>query len=103
MMIPKPRTARSRRYRNYVSGQDCVGCLKNGPSDPHHLESGAMGMQKSDYILVPLCRKCHTLYHSKGQRWFEDSFGVNLYRQALFCLERYITEELNIQEIEDER
>jgi hypothetical protein len=63
----KPDPRRQDEHRRWVKLLPCLGCGKRPPSDPAHLRfneadpkfKGAMGLQPPDWLLVPLCRKCH--------------------------------------------
>lgn len=58
---------RSRNHLSRVRGRPCCICGAPAPSDPHHF-AGAAGtaLKCSDYLTVPLCRKHHDEFHSKG-------------------------------------
>lgn len=38
----------------------CMCCGMKPPSDPHHAGRRGVGQKCSDFLAVPLCRKCHT-------------------------------------------
>lgn len=57
----------SRERVAWVQAQPCIACNRI-PSENAHTRSGGTG-RKADYTqIVPLCRPCHTLQHSKGWR-----------------------------------
>jgi len=41
-----------------------------------------MGMKVGDDKAAPLCGEAHEIVHRKGQRWFEEHFGVDLEKIA---------------------
>lgn len=55
---PKP-PLRSGAYLAWVRTHACVGCLRPGPSDAHHVGREGMGQKVHDFRCVPLCRICH--------------------------------------------
>lgn len=58
-------------YLAFVRNQTCCSCGVDGPAtkegrlDPHHFMEGYGGtaLKVSDYLTVPLCRKCHDHFH----------------------------------------
>lgn len=68
MMFPKRKPYRNKTYLDYVRAHACCACLASPPSDPHHFMEGGggMGTKCDDTFTVPLCRTCHTEWHSKG-------------------------------------
>ena len=90
MLFPKPlkkqKQKRNREvdldYVRWVCGWECCVPVCGGyPVQAHHakLKSG-LG---SDRSCVPLCFRCHVLYHTKfaSIESFEKEFGVNLLDQ----------------------
>lgn len=66
MQYPKPKRYQNEAYLDYVRSQPCCSCLKNAPSDPHHISwiDGTRGDGTADdTFCVPMCRICHTLEH----------------------------------------
>lgn len=75
-MLKQPRY-RDRKYLNWVRTLNCIGCnavstpdYPNDPDHVNHLLHGIKAGKAPDNQVVPLCRKCHTLRHQKGARWF---------------------------------
>ena len=66
---PKPKTQKDPKYRKWIKGQPCVKC-KSTMTEPHHTETGGMGMKGSDYAAVPLCRSCHVWHDNIGKKTF---------------------------------
>jgi len=73
--IPKPKTWRSARYREFVSMHPCMKCYSNPPNDGHHYSLGdrGMGIKVPDSQIIPLCRICHNQVHTGeakiGREW----------------------------------
>jgi hypothetical protein len=68
------RPYRSKAYLEYVSGLVCCGCGQ--PADEaHHVISagigGGMGTKASDFLTLPVCRKCHDEIHRDSKKWEE--------------------------------
>jgi hypothetical protein len=65
--VPKPRApVRSDRYLDFVRAKPCCSCHAPAPSDPHHFGGRGMGQKTDDFRTVPLCRFCHTEWHTRG-------------------------------------
>lgn len=62
---PAPR--RSKAYLAFVRKLDCCNCGTPGPSDPHHEGKRGVGQKTSDLLVVPLCRRCHSIYTDENQ------------------------------------
>lgn len=80
----RPDRTRDRKFLNWISTLDCLGCRKvatlDDPGDPDHVNKemqGSMAKKAADKQVVPLCRKCHNLRHQKGVKWF---YGEHLGR-----------------------
>jgi len=87
------KTARSRKYLDFVKRQPCCYC--SAPADdPHHF-AGSRGtsLKASDYHTVPLCRGHHTEWHSSmrkiGQLTTDETMGM-FYRTATQLLISWI-------------
>lgn len=78
---------RSDEYLEYIREQNCIVCGTH-PVDPHHLKSRGSG--GDDYTCVPLCRTCHSVYHSDGLTRFQEKFNVNVYQDAMMYLIRFL-------------
>lgn len=65
---PKPLAPRrSKAYLAFVRKLDCCNCGTPGPSDPHHEGKRGVGQKTSDMLVVPLCRRCHSIYTDENQ------------------------------------
>ena len=72
----KPTRYRNKNYLEWVAGLKCCVCGSHG-GDAHHIKgighlSGA-GLKAPDTFTMPMCRGCHTLFHSgqidKTEQW----------------------------------
>src|ERR1051325_11372231 len=80
---PRKGPPRSEAYKEWIRSLPCIGCGREGPSEPAHTGvDGGMSMKASDYSCVPLCRECHTqaprAYHRIGKRDFETEREISL-------------------------
>lgn len=53
---------------------NCIACGKMCPSDPHHLKSVGSGGGDDPWNVIPLCRLCHTSWHTIGASLFLRKF-----------------------------
>ena len=80
----------SRKRVAWVQSQPCIACNRT-PSENAHIRSGGMG-RKADYRdIVPLCRSCHTLQHSKG--WKALGFNASRLQYAAFLTQYHWAEQ----------
>ena len=76
---------------SFVKTLPCLSCGRVDHSDPHHVKLAcpeaakvtAGTMRPDDMWLVPLCRKCHNLAHSRTERVFWGELTVNPHFVAL--------------------
>ena len=91
-------------YVDHIRGQEyCCICYTKVPVDPHHLISIGMGGNRKKqnvrhYSCIPLCRKHHQDYHTKGRISFEKYHNVNLFELAFHFLSEYIYKKHEIKE-----
>lgn len=60
---------RDRAYLAWVrrrAGECCI-CHGAPAVDLHHIEPWGMGRKCSDYLVAPVCRKCHEAVQGKGR------------------------------------
>lgn len=70
------------RYLEWIKRFPCLVCNAL-PVDPDHLQARGFGSAKQvDFFAVPLCRTHHTNRHDWGNRKFEDTYAVDLWREA---------------------
>lgn len=54
----------------FVRSLDCCACDTSAPSDPAHVKSRGAGghafLDSGKGNIIPLCRRCHNLQHSRG-------------------------------------
>lgn len=77
----------SEDYLDYIRSLPCRICDFN-PVDPHHVETGGVGMKGSDFTAIPLCRKHHDELHSGGKETFQKLHGITLEKEILAVLVR---------------
>lgn len=86
----------SKKYIDYIREKPCLVCGLQ-PCDPDHLEARGMGgANKSgykDYSCVPLCRIHHTERHQMGNYKFENTYNINLWKDAFNLIRRYFIAE----------
>jgi hypothetical protein len=69
---------RSQRHCSHIRQHACAACDADSPIEVAHyrLGSGAgMGQRPHDWSAAPLCRDCHSLQHSRGERTFWQEAG----------------------------
>jgi len=78
-------------YLKYIKTmRPCPHC--GGPSDPHHVGRGGMGIKGSDYVIANICRKLHILCTGPyyGEKRVQDDFGLDFQQMAIENLISYI-------------
>ena len=76
MSIFKKQTARSVEYLDYIQTLGCAICGQQ--AEPHHAETGGVGMKCSDYLTIPLCRQHHNEIHQIGKLTFQRKYGIDI-------------------------
>lgn len=74
--------SRSAAYLAAVRLKPCAVCQAPGPSDPHHWGPRGMGQKTDDFRTVPLCRKHHDEFHSRGMIGGSKAETVELFLRA---------------------
>ena len=88
----------SLRFLDFLREQtNCCVCLEFGPVEPHHLISVGMGRDRKKPMMehfsaVPVCRLCHTQYHAKGLKDFEEQWNQNMFKTNHKFLSKFIYE-----------
>ena len=70
---------KSQRHLKHVRSHACVNCDASAPIEAAHVRIGSdagMGRKPSDYFAVPLCKDCHQLQHTVGERTFWEGKDV---------------------------
>lgn len=88
MNLFKKKLYRSERFKIFIREQPCHICSK--PSDPHHLSTGGTGIKGTDLSCFPLCRRCHTEYHTEGKKTFADKHNIDFKHELIKYLMKYI-------------
>lgn len=95
-MSPSTTIGVSEDYLDYIRSLPCRICDFN-PVDPHHVETGGVGMKGSDFTAIPLCRKHHDELGSKGKETFQQLHGIMLAKEIVAVLvpwcELYVMQE----------
>ncbi len=63
----------------FVREWPCCSCTAPGPSDPHHFGSRGMGQKTDDFRCVPLCRRCHDIFHDTNALPALDKASTKLF------------------------
>ncbi len=84
---PKPTRGVCESYLEHVRTLPCSACGA-WPVDPHHMVS--VGAGGDDLTTVPLCQNCHHDFHAFGVETFQQRRGVNLWRDALITLTKWL-------------
>ena len=85
-------------YKSYI---ETLPCLISGQgSEGHHLVAVGMGRDRNlpkweDYARIPLSRQYHQELHQIGILQFEKKYYINLYKEALKILAKWIFKEEN--------
>lgn len=85
----KQTTYRDERYLAFIRSLPCCIC-RIKPCDPHHSETGGLGIKASDLTAIPLCRICHSICHAIGRETFQKKRRVDFLNIRIDCLEKYI-------------
>lgn len=97
-MFQKKKRYINKEYIEYIKQQSCCVTgrmmvnLDTGKveSDPHHTETGGVGMKGSDLSCVPLLHELHQECHTMGQKSFQTKYNVNFKEVRLQLLEKWI-------------
>jgi len=86
---PKEKRLESEEYLDFIRTLPCViiGCRRE--ATPHHLRT--VGAGASDYEAIPICVFHHRECQGRN-RSFEETRGINLWREATWFLVRFIRE-----------
>jgi hypothetical protein len=84
-------TPRSEEYKKFVRSLPCSSCGSPGPSEPHHVEQGGVGIKGSDYSCIPLCNSCHRFLEDRGHRRAEIQSHFSVSMAVAETLHQFIT------------
>lgn len=87
LLYPKPERFKCQKYLAFVRTQLCLACVYPADHAHHVVTRGAGG---SDLTAVPLCAKHHSEIHNIGTDTFSERYNLNLTRERLNLLEKYI-------------
>ncbi len=91
----KIKTYRSEQYKTYIRSLGCLVYHCQKPSEPHHEESGGVGMKGSDLSCVPLCgglQGHHRERHDTGRYTFWEKHNIDVDAEYIRLLKGYIME-----------
>ena len=74
MGFPKGKRIEDPKLIEHVKRLSCTACRKEGPSDAHHVTSRGAGGPDTRENVMPLCRLCHTRWHSLGPGYMVRNF-----------------------------
>ena len=64
--------------KNFKSSEPCIVCKnsKDGEVCLHHLFTKRVypEFSEEDWNLIPVCQKCHNMFHSKGTVYMAENF-----------------------------
>lgn len=86
--LPTATIDRDSAYLDYIRSLPCAICGQD--AEPHHVEGGGVALKGSDYLTVPLCRKHHDEYHTRGRVSFQQVNRVDIYYETTLCLAGFI-------------
>ena len=86
-------------YKEYVRTLPCLICGRGGV-DPAHLKAVGAGRKRElpkweDFTIIPLSHEYHQELHYIGMTKFEKKYQINLYKEALTILAKWIFNETN--------
>jgi len=84
-MSPEATIGQSDDYLDYIRSLPCRICDTN-PVDPHHTETGGVGMKGSDFTAIPLCRTHHDELHSGGVKTFQQLHGIMIMEKEILAV-----------------
>jgi hypothetical protein len=76
---PKVKRLSDKPYLAWIKSLNCSACKKRG-GDSHHVNPrgyGSISSKCGDDRAIPLCRPCHSEYHSQGRDTFASRFDMD--------------------------
>jgi hypothetical protein len=76
---PKPKRKRDSDYLDWIKSLNCIVCRAT-PCDAHHIQpkgQGSMAGKCDDDRALPLCRRHHNEYHSRGRDTFATKYTLD--------------------------
>ena len=99
-MHPKQKIHKNKKHLEWIRQKPCLICRSPGPNDSHHVWNSGKKNHGNDFLVVPLCRTCHSDYHHLGHNKFEEKWNVNLRDEIINLLSEFIDEEKTNQKYE---
>jgi len=87
--VEKLKVYKNPTYLGYIRTLPCCVCRRSDV-EPHHADTGGVGMKCSDTRAIPLCHKCHMECHSLGRDTFQERNNVNFKTVQIKCLEGFV-------------
>tara|TARA_R110002012_G_scaffold36532_9_gene103067 strand:- start:2260 stop:2544 length:285 start_codon:yes stop_codon:yes gene_type:complete len=87
-------------YLDYIRQQPhCCFCYTKGIVEPHHIKYIGMGRDRKKSLrehwsAVPVCRPCHSEYHSLGEKVYSTKHQINSYEIVYHYLSKYLQEKV---------
>lgn len=91
-MNPKYQPCSNKKYLSWIRKKNCRTCGAPGPVDAHHVFNSGKKNYGNDALAMPLCRKCHSQYHSIEAKAFEVFWNIDLKDECLNLLAEFIDE-----------
>lgn len=76
---------RSVAHRAWVRGHACSACGSQEAIECAHVRTGTdggTGIKPSDRWCISLCKPCHSLQHTVGERSFSERYGIDMRKMA---------------------
>lgn len=88
-MIEKPRRKQDRELIKYIKEELwCIACGEPSP-EAHHVKTRGAGGDDVAKNLIPVCRRHHNMFHSKGAKYMRERFEpVNLWFEQIEKIEK---------------
>ena len=86
----KTKTPRSKKYKQYIEGLECLVCGRS-PVIACHTPlpgEGGTGIKVSDFRMIPLCNPHHQEQH-RGFETFAAVHSLDYAREQIRLMERY--------------
>ena len=92
LLLKSVQLPENKKYKSYVKTLGCLICSQD-TVDGHHMWHN----RKCSYALVPLCRGHHREFHDLEQREFEQLHNIDLHKELILILWKWIHKESGLQ------
>jgi hypothetical protein len=86
--VEKSKTYKNPKYLEYIRTLPCCVCRRG--AEPHHADTGGVGIKCSDTRAIPLCHRCHVECHAIGRNTFQEKNNIDFKTVQVKCLEEFI-------------